>query len=85
MAYRGLSRVQAEQRTAERVARAQARIVAAAARDIIAASTIGHSPGGRVPGAEQALTRAAEQQTAAEQRAITEQAPGVPSAGLDVA
>jgi hypothetical protein len=59
--------------------------VAAAAKDIIAASTVEHSAGGHVPSAELALARAAEQRTAHQHRAITEQAPGMPSAGMDVA
>jgi len=59
--------------------------VAAAAKEIIAASTVQHSSGGHIPGIEQALARAAAQRTAARNRVITEQAAGVPVAGLDVA
>jgi hypothetical protein len=59
--------------------------VAAAAQEIIAASTVEHSTGGHVPGVEQALARAAEQRTAARNKAIAEQSAGVPVAGMDVA
>jgi hypothetical protein len=59
--------------------------VAAAAKAIIAASTVEHSSGGHVPGVEQALARAAEQRTAARNQAITDQSAGLPAAGMEVA
>jgi len=58
--------------------------VAAAAKAIIAASTVAHSSGGHVPGAEQALARAAEQRTA-RNHVVTEQSAGLPIPGMEVA
>jgi hypothetical protein len=66
------------------VRRAATRI-AAAAKEIIAASTIEHSTGGRAPGAEHAVTRAADQARVAWQQLITEPAVGAVASGIGVA
>jgi hypothetical protein len=59
--------------------------VAAAAKEIIAASTVEHSSGGRVPGAEHAVTRAADQEHAARQQLITEPISSSATIGTEVA
>jgi hypothetical protein len=59
--------------------------VAAAAKEIIAASTVEHSSGGRVPGADHAVSGAADEEYALRQREISEAVTDPVTIGIEVA